>query len=323
MTSTPLDPLDPRYPTALAGLTAPPVLYLRGALPVLPGVTMVGTRAATEAALDFTRTLAAELALAGLSVWSGGALGIDAAAHEGALDAGGVTVVIAGGGLDRPYPKEHVPLFDRVLASGGALLARAPDEAPPTPRGFILRNELLAALTVVTVVVEAGLRSGARSTAAAARRLGRPLCIVPHAPWDPRGAGCALELARGARAVTRASDVIDAVLALGPAPSALVRTLTTRASAPKRAPASPRTPASPRAPASERDERRELDTLDEESRAILAAIDAIGPAAAHLDEICERAARTPQVIMASLLTLTLRAVVVEGPPGFFRRVRHT
>src|SRR6185503_16237641 len=124
-----------------------------------------------------------------------------AAAHEAALAVGGTTVVVSGSGLDRPYPREHTALFARVLEQGGALLARVPDATPPTPPGFLRRNELLAALTVATVVIEAGLKSGARSTAAAARRLGRPLCAVPHAPWDALGAGCALELARGARAV--------------------------------------------------------------------------------------------------------------------------
>src|SRR5205814_3385689 len=113
-------------------------------------------------------------------------------------------------------------LFDRVLASGGALLARVPDAAPPTPPGFFLRNELLAALSSVTVVVQAGLASGARNTAAAARRLGRPLCVVPHPPWDERGAGCALELARGgARAIVSAAEVIASISQAGGTASVL------------------------------------------------------------------------------------------------------
>src|SRR4051812_39166376 len=214
MASLRLDPGHPAYPPSLAALGAPS-LYLRGALPRGPGVAVVGTRRPSGEAAAFTRALVRDLAAHGLAVWSGGALGIDAAAHEAALDAGAPTVVVAGGGLARPYPKEHVGLFERVLAAGGALLARVADATPPTPPGFLLRNELLAALTLATVVVEAGVKSGARSTAAAARRLGRPLCVVPHPPWEPRGQGCALELARGARAIVGARDVIDAIASAG------------------------------------------------------------------------------------------------------------
>jgi len=170
-------------------------------------------------------------------------------------------------------------------------LARVPDETPPTPPGFLLRNQLLAALTVATIVVEAGLRSGAQSTAAAARRLGRPLLVVPHPPWEPRGAGCAALLARGARAITCARDVLSVITPLF-------------ASAPPRL-APPLASDPPDHPG-----------LDDGERAIFAAL---GEEPAHIDEVCERTSLTPKVILATLLTLTLRAVVVEGPAGFFRR----
>jgi DNA processing protein len=310
MGSTPIDPGDPAYPAALTSLTAPPVLYLRGALPIAPGVTVVGTRSPSTAARDFTRALAGDLSRAGFAIWSGGALGIDAAAHEGALDAGGPTIVVAGGGLDHPYPKEHIPLFNRVLAGGGALLARAPDDTNPTRPGFFLRNQLLAALTVGTVVIEAGIKSGARNTAAAARRLGRPLCVVPHPPWEPRGAGCALELARGACAITGARDVIAAIVSTGfelPRRPTVDRTRVARPGGGEKA------AAAARAAPTELAEPR----LDEGERTVLSAI---GEAPTHIDEVCERTGLTPKAIAASLLTLTLRAVVVEGPAGFFRRV---
>ncbi len=203
-----LHPTSPDYPLALRALAPPdrppPVLHLRGVLPRSAGIAVVGRREASEEARAFTRALVHELARAGLSIWSGGALGIDAAAHEAALEAGAPTVVVAGGGLARPYPPAHVPLFDRVLAHGGALLSHLPDLAPPTPPSFIARNRILAAVTGATLVVEAGLKSGARSTAAAARKLGRPLLVVPHPPWSEAGAGCAAELVRGARAITGA-----------------------------------------------------------------------------------------------------------------------
>jgi DNA processing protein len=313
MGSTRIDPADLGYPAALAAIERPPALYLRGALPTAPGVTVVGTRAPSDAALIFARALAGDLSRAGLAIWSGGALGIDAAAHEAALEAGGPTVVVAGGGLGRPYPKEHVPLFDRVLAAGGALLARVPDLHPPTPPGFLLRNELLAALTVVTIVVEAGYKSGARSTAAAARRLGRPLCVVPHPPWEPRGAGCALELSRCARAIVDARDVLAVIAAAGAGLPRLPRLPPRRDPAP-----APPSGGKRNAPARRSRADDQMDAgLDDGERAIFAAI---GDAPTHIDELCERTALTPKVISASLLTLTLRAVVVEGPAGFFRRV---
>ena len=307
MTSTILPPGHPSYPPALTALDGPerpsPILYLRGRLPTGPGVAVVGTRHPCDAACDFTRTLVQGLVAEGLAIWSGGAIGIDAAAHEAALAAGGVTVVVAGGGLDRPYPPHHAALFDRVLAQGGALVARVPDGTPPMAPWFLQRNAVLAALTLATVVIEAGLASGARSTAAAARRLGRTLCVVPHTPWDPQGQGCALELARGAVAVTSAADVLVA-LGRPPPPPRLPKKRSppgTRSAAPTTLPL----PGMPPQP------------LEGPEAAVFAVLD---DAPRHLDEVCERAGLSAQGVTGVLLTLTLGAVVVEGPAGFFRRL---
>jgi DNA processing protein len=309
MASKELASTDPAYPAALASLGSP-TLYVRGELPTERGVAIVGTRDASTEALAFTRRLAAELAAEGIVVWSGGARGVDRAAHEGALDANGTTVVVAGGGLDCPYPPEHVPLFDRVLAAKGALLSRVPDSTRPLAMHFLRRNEILAALTALTVVVEAGARSGARSTAAAARRLGRPLAVVPQVPWDPRGLGCALELAAGATAVTSTADVL-AVL---------------RGEPPPRPP--PRERRRTKKRSARKNETPEQAVLggapwaasDPIERVIVAALEA-EQKALHLDELAEATGLACQVILGALLTLTLGAVVVEGPAGFFRRVR--
>jgi DNA processing protein len=307
VSSTKIAPGDPCYPSALAPLAGagkpPPTLWVRGALPSLPGVAIVGTRRASEAARAFTRTLAEALVRAGFAVWSGGAVGIDAAAHEGALEAGGITVLVAGGGLDRPYPRQHAELFARVVEQGGALLARVPDGTPPMAPWFLQRNEVLAAATAATVMIEAGLASGARSTAAAARRLGRPLCVVPGAPWDERGEGCAHELARGAQAVCSAADVLAALGRPPPPPAPRTRA---RARRERAAPTMPL----PLPPAS-------LEPLDPAEQALFAVL---GGEALHFDEACERSGLPASVATGALLTLTLRAVVVEGPAGFFRRV---
>lgn len=332
MQSTVITPRCPEYPAALAALPTNdrPTLYLRGRLPQGGGVAVVGARQASEAGQRFARLLAAELARRGIAVWSGGALGIDAAAHEGALEAGGATVVVAGGGLDWPYPREHEPLFDRVLRSGGALLARVPDGVRPMPPGFIQRNVILAALTDATVVVEASVKSGARSAAAAARRLGKVLCVVPHAPWDEGGAGCALELARGARAIVDVDDVLAALRA-GPAPT-LKRAARPAA---KRAGGGPDALTLPhvlahdtRAEDAPAQDTRVHDAPAQTMSAVLAAPldEACGLALAaltehptHVDEVCERSGLSFQAASLALLTLTLHAVVVEGPAGFFRQ----
>ncbi|XXT15314.1 DNA-processing protein DprA [Sorangium sp. So ce429] len=347
MASIEILPSDPSYPAPLWALVteseaAPPTLYVRGVLPARPGVAIVGTRAASDEALRFTRALAAALGDAGFSIWSGGARGVDAAAHEGALEARAPTVVVSGAGHARPYPREHAPLFDRILAAGGALLARVPDDTPPLPGLFLQRNAVLAALTLATVVVEAGIESGARSAAAAARRLGRHLCVVPHAPWSPRGVGCALELVGGARPITRAADVID-VLG-GPAPPPRRRARRALRNSPLAtgtlplpdvvfaqagAPPGKIAPAPATAAGLGGALRAELGgTLRAENNAEMTAemtaeqrtvLDALDAQPSHVDEVCERTGLPPRRAVEALLTLTLQAVVVEGPAGLFRR----
>jgi DNA processing protein len=272
----------------------------------------VGTRDPHPEAVSFTRDLVRDLCAQGYSIWSGGARGIDAAAHEAALASGAPTVVVTGGGLDWPYPRAHIPLFDRVAACGGALLARVPDHAPPTPAGFLSRNEVLAAITLVTVVIEAPMTSGARSTAAAARRFGRPLCVVPHAPWDDRGCGCACELARGARAITCAADVLAAITEPPPLPQRRGRKKSAMQSRQHEQTLSWLEPP-----------QRSLRAFGSEMSSIeCAVLTVLGEQPLHIDEICERAGRSLTTVVEVLLTLTLQAVVVEDPPGHYRRPDH-
>ena len=199
-------------PARLLDLADPPErLYLHGELPRGPAVAIVGTRKATRPARRFARQLAAELSSAGVTILSGGALGIDSEAHRGALHAGGPTVVVAPAGFERPYPPENAPLFESILAAGGAYLsARAPTEAADLGT-FFPRNAVLVALAHALVVVEAPVRSGARNAAQCARRLGRPLLVVPSAPWNLRGRGCIVELRLGARVLGSSRDVLGAL----------------------------------------------------------------------------------------------------------------
>jgi DNA processing protein len=209
-------------PARLSDLPEPPqALYVRGDFPRDPAVAIVGTRAPTAEGEAFAQRLAAELAGAGVAILSGGAKGIDTAAHRGALSAKGKTVVVAPAGFLRAYPEENAPLFEQVVRERGCYLAHVPDDEPATRAAFFARNGYLVALAHVVVVVQAGLRSGARNAAAQARRLGRPLLVVPSSPWIARGRGCLAELRQGARPCERAEDVIAALLELGCNPIAL------------------------------------------------------------------------------------------------------
>jgi DNA processing protein len=207
----------PGYPADLCALDPPPpVVYVRGALRPGRGVALVGTRRASGLACDLARDLAASVARTGETVVSGGAYGIDAAAHEGALEAGGHTTVVLAGGLDRPYPDRHIPLFERA-ARQGAVLSTAPPGTPPVRGRFLARNAVIAALARAVVVVEAPARSGARSTARAAERLGRTVLAVPGSP------GTAWLLSRGATPI-RDADGLRRALA-GEAPRAAPPTM--------------------------------------------------------------------------------------------------
>jgi DNA processing protein len=209
-----LYPEHPEWPReAFAGLSkAPAWLEIAGSLPDLSrSVAIVGTRFCDPWAASFTRGLAAELARAGVTIVSGGALGIDTAAHEGALEAGGPTIVILPTGTAKPYPAENRALFNRIVAHGGCLLSEGGKGGPALPHTFLDRNRIIAALGQVAVVTQAPPKSGALSTAAHARGLGRPVLAVPSAPWDARGGGGLLLLEQGARICRTSADVLSLV----------------------------------------------------------------------------------------------------------------
>ncbi len=188
-------PGDPHWPRALDDLGdhAPIALWTRGDTAALvhlsPGVALVGARAATSYGEHTAAELAADLCGAGVAVVSGGAYGIDGAAHRAALGVGGLTVAVMAGGVDRTYPSGNTDLAERIVASGGAVIAEVPCGAAPTKWRFLQRNRLIAALAGATVVVEAGWRSGALNTAGHAASLGRPVGAVPGPITSAASAG--------------------------------------------------------------------------------------------------------------------------------------
>jgi DNA processing protein len=205
-------PGDGQYPEALAATAGrPDALRLRGSLGDRRRVAVVGARRTDEYGLDLARDIAAGLARAGVSVVSGGALGVDAAAHEAALDAGGHTIAVLGTGIDVIYPAQHRTLFERILEAGGALLSEQADGTPGLKQNFPRRNRIISGISEAVVVVRAGERSGALITASWARSQGVPVFAVPGDVRDPLSAGTTALLRGGARAAACAADVLSAL----------------------------------------------------------------------------------------------------------------
>jgi DNA processing protein len=209
---------EPDYPPWLRRVhSPPPVLWVRGTLREAEGeraVAVVGARAATGLGLAFARTLARDLASAGVVVVSGLARGIDTLAHHGALDARGRTIAVLGSGLDRLYPEENAPLA-RAIEKDGAVVSEFPLGTGPWKQNFPRRNRVIAGWGRAVVVVEAGSRSGALSTARAALDEGRDVMAVPGHPTQPAAEGTNGLLRDGAALVRGASDVL-AELGLAP-----------------------------------------------------------------------------------------------------------
>ncbi|MFF7357981.1 DNA-processing protein DprA [Streptomyces filipinensis] len=213
-------PHDAEWPRQLDDLgdARPTGLWVRGRpslrMWALRSVAVVGARACTEYGTHMAATLAAGLAERGWVVVSGGAYGIDGAAHRGALAARGATAAVLACGVDRPYPRGHAALISRI-ADQGLVVGELPPGDHPTPSRFILRNRVIAALTTGTVVVEAAARSGSLATARAAARLGRFTMGVPGPATSALSAGVH-ELLRGeATLVTDAAEVVELVGDMG------------------------------------------------------------------------------------------------------------
>ncbi len=174
---------EPQFPEALKLVPRPPKqLYGVGNPQVLrPGLAVVGARKATPYGRGCARRFAQRAAERGIAIVSGGARGCDSEAHRGALDAGGATVAFLGGGIDQVYPKENLPLFQQIVASGGAVVSEYDWSMPPQPYGFRERNRLIAGMGLACLIVEAGLPSGTFSTADEALAAGREVWAVPGA----------------------------------------------------------------------------------------------------------------------------------------------
>jgi DNA processing protein len=248
---------------------------------------LVGTRAATSYGEHVAADLAIGLVEHDVAVISGGAYGIDGAAHRAALAADGVTVAVLAGGIDIPYPAGHSALLHRV-STDGLLVTEYPPGVRPARHRFLTRNRLVAAFAGAAVVVEAGLRSGAANTAAWARALGRVVGAVPGPVTSSASTGCHALLRAGAEIITRADDIVELVGRIG-----------------ELAPEQPR-PATP------------LDGLSDEERRVYEALP--GRGVASVDEIAIAAALQPALVLAPLAMLEITGLA-ERQDGCWRIVR--
>ncbi len=276
------------WPAALLALAdAPAQLRVRGTI-ARPGerrVAIVGSRKPDRYGIDLTIEIARELARAGVCVVSGGAEGIDAAAHRAALEMGGRTVAVLGTGLDVVYPTGHRELFDGIVRTGGGLVSEYEDGMPGARWTFPRRNRLISALSEAVLVTRAGARSGALLTADWARRQGVPVLALPG---DVREAGSAgpLELLRsGARVLTGAEDVFRVLGMTGQL--ALPTGLDAGAA-----------------------------ILDRDEAAVLGAL---GRVPLHADDVARTAGVAAGSALAALLVLEMRGLCEQRPGHYFLR----
>jgi DNA processing protein len=314
-------PGDPEWPEQLADLgdEQPYALWLRGTADLrfncLHAVAVVGSRAATAYGSYVAAELAASVAARGWAVVSGGAFGVDASAHRGALGADGVTVAVLACGVDVPYPVGHAELLESVAAQG-VIVSEWPPGRTVSRLRFLVRNRVIAALATGTLVVEAGERSGAVNTARHARDLGRRLMAVPGPVTSDQSAGCH-RIIRDWQGtlVTNAAEVIEHLSPVGatlePTHAPAVTDPADRAGSAE--PADPTGPADPARPRSGRRRRvrpaLDLDAMDLETTQLLDAMPARGGMAAT--RIAQRAGMVP--------TTAVRCLAALAASGFIER----
>ena len=279
---------DPDYPPALLETSDPPLmLYALGQRDVLAHprkLAMVGSRNPTPQGAENARQFAQALAERGLCVVSGLALGVDGAAHEGALQAGGPTIAVVGTGLDRVYPRRHLKLAHRIADQGLLLSEYALGTAPLAPN-FPKRNRIIAGLSLGTLVVEAAVQSGSLITAHLAVEMGREVFAIPGSIHSPQARGCHALIRQGAKLVESAQDILEDLH------------LATDVGA-RHAASDPSSAAAPEAP----------------------LLQALGHDPASLDALQARTGLDTAALQAELLNLELEGAVQRLPGGLFQRL---
>lgn len=287
---------SPGYPLLLANLPdAPTSLLVRGDPNILslPQLAIVGSRNPTQAGYDIARQFASQLVRAGLAITSGLAIGIDTAAHRGALEGGGSTIAVCGTGLDIDYPRANAGLSEEI-ASGGALVSEFPLGTPASQSNFPRRNRIISGLSLGTLVVEAAVRSGSLITARLAGEQGREVFAIPGSIRNPLARGCHKLIRDGAQLVETPDDILAE---LGPLAAAFLPTT----------PVSAKTAESTALLAPALDKGYEI------------LLDALGFEPASVDVLIARTGLKADEVASMLLILELEARIDACPGGLYVR----
>jgi DNA processing protein len=279
---------DPDYPASLLEIgDPPPVLYCMGRRELLtrPALAIVGSRNATPQGASDAQAFARALSAAGLTIVSGLALGIDAAAHRGALDGAGSSIAVTGTGLDRVYPAANRDLA-HDLAARGLIVSEFAPGTPPLPQNFPRRNRLVSGLARGVLVIEATLSSGSLITARLAGEQGREVFALPGSIHSPFSKGCHKLLREGAKLVETAQDVLDELRL-------------------------------PHAGAAKPAAAVVDDDLTDDERAV---VEALSHAPAAVDTLTARSGLAPEAVAAALLALELAGRVAPVPGGLWQRL---
>ena len=284
---------DAGYPQLLREIPDPPAfLYVHGALTAPPNaIAIVGSRNATSYGINAARQLGAELATLGITIVSGMALGIDTAAHQGALDAGGKTVAVLGSGLLHLYPRQNRQLA-RQIAENGAVATEFELSAEPEAHHFPLRNRIISGMSLGTVVVEAAPRSGSLITARLALEQNREVFAVPGSINSYKSMGTHNLIKQGAKLVGSVGDILDEI-------SAGLQDLSSSQNASDGALSAP-----------------ELDLTENESQ----VLNLLEPYPIHIDELISRSGFETGTLSGTLLQLELKGLVQQTPGNYFNRI---
>ncbi len=279
---------DPAYPAILREIAdPPPLLFVRGDTGALAcrQLAVVGSRNPSPVGGKHARDFARALVASGLSVASGLALGVDAAAHRGALDGGGTTVAVMGTGLDQVYPRSHQELAEAIVDQGGALVSEFPTHTPPQAGNFPRRNRIISGLSLGVLVVEAALKSGSLITARMALEQGREVFALPGAINNPLARGCNALIKQGAKLVETVDDILEefsiASLAAQPPP------------------------------------QRQTDGEEADPQS-LSLLKYIAYAPTSVDTLVAATGNQPETIMSLLLSLELQGHIVSADGGYSR-----
>jgi len=284
---------DPRYPELLKQIADPPgLIFVQGDVDLLSQwqLAIVGSRNPSASGVDASYEFARYLAQGGISITSGLAIGIDAAAHKGALSAGGKTIAVVGTGLDRVYPAKHRELAHEI-ADSGAIISEFALGTPPKAENFPRRNRLISGLSLGTLVIEAAIRSGSLITARMAMEQGREVFAIPGSIHNPLARGCHKLIREGAKLVETATDILEELGALAGVQQPIIENTRQAVSEPQE--------------------------LDKDYQCLL---ENLGYDPIQIDVLIERCGLTADVVSSMLLLLELQGQVESLPGGRYVQI---